>query len=136
LTQRIRKAAAVIIQDHQLLVTRTTGHDIFIAPGGKMKAKESSLDCLKRELNEELQITIQESDISFLATFSAPAALNPSQTVIIENYLIKQYQGQLTPSAEIAEIRWITSSDLLNIKLGSIFRDHIIPLLMKESMID
>lgn len=134
--QSIRKAAAVIIQNHQLLVTRTKGHDIFIAPGGKMKVGESSFDCLRRELQEELQITIQESDTNFLATFSATAALNPSQIVIMENYLIKQYQGRLIPSAEIAEIRWITSADLPSINLGSIFRDHIIPLLIKKSMID
>lgn len=132
----IRKVAAVIIKDHKLLVTRTNGHDIFIAPGGKMIAGESSFDCLKRELKEELQISIQESDISYLAAFSAPAALDLSQTVIMENYLVKKFQGQPTPSAEIAQIRWITSSDLPSIKLGSIFRDHIIPLLIKKSMID
>lgn len=133
--QSIRKAAAVIIQDHQLLVTRTKGHNIFIAPGGKKEKGESSFDCLRRELQEELQITIQESDISYLATFSAPAALDPSQKVIMENYLIKQYQGRLIPSAEIAEIRWITSAELPTIKLGSIFRDHIIPKLIQEKLI-
>lgn len=130
----IHKIAAVIIQDRKLLVTRTQGHDIFIAPGGKIQSGESSYDCLRRELAEELQITVQESDISYLNTFSAPAALDPSQVVIMENYLVRRYQGQITPSTEVVEVCWITSADSDKIKLGSIFREHIIPTLIHDKL--
>ena len=56
-------AAAIIIHNKKVLITRRKagldGEGLWEFPGGKIEAGETPHDCLKRELREELHITIQ-----------------------------------------------------------------------------
>lgn len=64
--QRVKVAAAVILRtDGQFLLTQRPADKPYPGywefPGGKMEAEESSEQALKRELNEELGIHIEEN---------------------------------------------------------------------------
>lgn len=134
--KQIHKAAGVIIKDHKLLLTRSKNQHIFVAPGGKLEIGETPPQALIRELQEELSIMVVEKDIAYLATNTAPAAYNPNLHLTMDTFVVSKFSGTLTPSAEIAEMSWVNSSNTDQLQIGSIFRDHIIPLLIQKQMID
>ncbi|HVS58797.1 MAG TPA: NUDIX domain-containing protein [Candidatus Saccharimonadales bacterium] len=133
----IRKAAAVIIHDRKLLVSRSHGKDYFVAPGGKLDGDETSSQALVRELKEEQGIDIDPASLSLLGTFSAIAKGHEAeqQTVEMVVYVVPSYQGELSPHAEIAENRWV-NSQTDDIELGSIFKHEVIPRLHEADLID
>ena len=134
----IHKAGAVIIKDRHLLVSRTRGKDIFVAPGGKLEEGESTTDAVVRELDEEQGIRVSPVSLTMLGSFSAIAAGHEAdqKTVQMDVLLVGDFEGEPTPSAEIEENRYITSADLGKIPLGSIFEHDVIPMLVERGLID
>jgi len=51
----IHKAAGIIIKGRRLLVERSKGKDVFVAPGGKLELGETAIRAVIRELKEEFQ---------------------------------------------------------------------------------
>lgn len=135
-TYDMHKAAGVIIQDHKLLVTREKGKDVFIAPGGKLQAGETSQAAVARELNEELNITVKEDNLKVMDTFYAEAATSPGKLLRMDVYEVTIWEGELVPSAEIEEMAWVTSDNPNKLPLGSIFEHDVIPLLKTAGKID
>lgn len=129
------KAGAVIIKDRKFLVTRSIGKDIFVAPGGKLEIGETSKQALIRELWEEIEITIRESDFEHFGRFTAQAAGNETKTVQMDVFIVYGLIGEPKPSQEIEEIMWI-NSNITGIKLGSIFEHEVMPLLKEKNLID
>lgn len=131
----IRKAGGVILRDRKFLVTRSTGKDFFIAPGGKLENSESPVQALKRELNEEIKINIDTTTLENLGTFHAQAA--GKDGVLLEMYVFKvnDYNGEPTPSSEVEEIMWI-NTQTTGIQIGSIFEHEVMPLLKQKDLID
>lgn len=131
----IHKAGAVIIKNRKLLVSRSVGKDMFVAPGGKLEADEDELDALTRELKEEQNITIVRDDLIQLGTFEAVAAGDVQQRKVrMGVWVVGAFDGELTPSSEIEENAWVDSKT--NLLLGSIFEHEVIPELVKRNLID
>jgi len=131
----MHKAAAVIIRNRKLLVSRSHGKDVFVAPGGKLEAGETSIEALIRELAEEQQITVQPSDLRFMGEFFAEAVGHDNVWLQMDVFYLDHYEGELTPSREIAENRWVDSADTTTPQ-GSIFSHEVIPRLVTENLID
>ena len=128
----IVKCAAAIVRDNSLLLTRKRGTGTFISPGGKPLPGEDNLDCLARELREELNVAIGEP--AYLGLFRGVAAFE-NQPIDMHVYLT-DIVGEPSASAEIEEIVWYRSdlpSAALNI--GSVFANAVIPLLLKRKLI-
>lgn len=132
----IYKSAGVILENRKLLVTRTQGKDIFVAPGGKREEQETDTQALTRELLEELSISIDENTLEDFGTWSAEAAGQEGTVVQMHVFIVKTYTGSITPSNEIEEVKWINSSDLTSIELGSIFKHDVMPKLLELNLID
>lgn len=132
----IHKAAGIIIRDRKLLVEKSRNKEFFISPGGSIENGETAKQALARELMEEFQITVEESNMEAFGTFSAAAAGNESKMVVMEVFMIKAFQGEPTPDNEVEKIAWINSSIPQGMKVGSIFEHHIIPLLKERDLID
>ncbi len=134
----IHKSAGIIIQNRKLLVSRNKGKDYFIAPGGKIESGETASQALVRELFEEQSIRVTEDNLEFFGTFHAVAKGREDENVqlTMEIYLVEHFEGTLVPSNEIAENRWVNSTNASNIELGSIFEHEVIPILKKQDLID
>lgn len=108
-----RKVALAVIRDGRILLCRKkNGLPHLILPGGKPHPDESSLDCLQREIHEELGPAIADN-LTYYATYTSPAAMapgEPSAVVEIELYL-GDLTGNLTASGEIAELVWFDATD-------------------------
>jgi 8-oxo-dGTP pyrophosphatase MutT (NUDIX family) len=130
----IRKAAGIIIRDGKLLVTRTRGKDFFVAPGGKIETEETPEQALCRELHEELGVVVREDNLESFGIFTAPAAGQEDHMLYMDVFTVMAYEGDITPSHEVEEIRWV-GSDISGITLGSIFAHDVIPRLAHEARI-
>ncbi len=131
----IHKAAGILIKDKKLLVTLERRKEFFIAPGGKLNKGESSPEALIRELHEELDVDTNESDLEIFDTFWAEAAGQEGKLLCMDVYMVKDWIGEPVASSEVEEIRWITSKNEENLKLGSIFEKHVIPRLLNGGLI-
>src|SRR4051794_16415122 len=117
----IHKAAAIILQDKKLLVSRAAGKDIFLAPGGKLEAAETPEQALIRELREEEGIEINATDLIPFGTFFALAAGYEAEQLQLQMdvFLVTKFDGTLKPHSEIDENRFIDSNSLDgSIKVG------------------
>lgn len=137
MSKTIHKAAAVIIRGRKLLITRTHGQDIFIAPGGKLEPGETSVQALVREMREEQGITLRPEEVNLLGSYHALAAGQEADDVwlTMDTYLVDRFDGELHPQAEIAENLWWDSS-MTDVEQGSIFAHEVIPELLRRGLID
>lgn len=136
MTDDIHKAAGIIIQDRKLLVERSYGKMFFIAPGGSVETGETTKQALVRELKEEFDIDVMESNLEDFGSFSAPAAGQEHRIVHMEVFRVKKFTGQPKPSSEVEEIAWVTSHNEQGLPLGSIFEHEVIPRLKEQNLID
>lgn len=132
------KAAGVLIKERKFLVVRQKDRDVYIAPGGKLIDNESPIDALIRELQEELRISVNKDDLEALGEFSAIATGTVDKTIQMFVYIVRKWSGEIEINQEdkVCEFRWINSSDLGRIKLGSIFEHEVFPKLKEMDLID
>jgi 8-oxo-dGTP diphosphatase len=116
--------AAAVVQDGRLLVvSKQAAPDVFYLPGGKPEPGEAPLETLAREMHEELGVTPYKP--KFLATVENQAALE-NQWMQMTVYAVELQQVP-QPAAELADLRWITSEDGLNV--APAVREQVLPLL-------
>jgi 8-oxo-dGTP pyrophosphatase MutT (NUDIX family) len=123
----IRIAAALLIgPDGRTLLVRKRGTKAFMQPGGKIEAHEQPAHALARELEEELGLVVDPAHATYLGQFSAPAANEPGFVVQAELFLLT-IDSDVTPAAEIEEVRWIDPATDGNLSLAPLTRDLILP---------
>ena len=121
----IRIAAAVILKDGAILTVRKHGGTRFMLPGGKYEAGETPLECLGRELMEELGVGVASAVP--LGRFEAPAAEHPDAVVVADVFVVEAV-GEPQPRAEIAEARWVRR-DEAKPPLAALIATQIFPTL-------
>lgn len=106
--------AAAIVRDEagRFLLVRKCGSEIFFQPGGKIDAGEQPEIALIREIEEELGIFIDESQLRYAAKMSAPAANEVGSIVEAELFHLTLKEGQVpAASSEIEELIWVHAGD-------------------------
>ena len=127
----IRIAAALLTRaDGMTLVVRKRGTTAFMQPGGKLEPGEAPEAALRRELREELNISGSLGEPVPVGQFSAPAA-NEAGAVVIADLFRLDVAGEVTPQAEIEEVRWIDPAAPGSIELAPLTRDEVLPALLR-----
>lgn len=125
----IHVSAAVIVDDaDRVLVVRKHGTTRFMQPGGKPEAGESPAQTLIRELEEELGLHLDESDLRPLGTFVSAAANEPGHRVVATAFATTIDPDGVRVQAELAELRWITPAELDTLPLAPLSLEHLLPL--------
>jgi 8-oxo-dGTP diphosphatase len=132
----IHKAGGIIIRDRHLLIERSRGKEIFNAPGGKLEAGETAKQALIRELYEEFQIDVAESELDTFGTFYAQASGQEDKSLRMDVFTVKGWRNEIIPDNEIEEIRWVRSKDVAALPIGSVFKHEVIPRLKNQGLID
>ena len=126
---RIFVSAAVITDaSGRVLVVRKHGTTVFMQPGGKPETGESAAEALARELHEEIGLVVRPDAMEPLGTFEADAANEPGHRVVAAAFRVAAEPGSVSPRAEIAELRWITPSDVPAMSLAPLSLDHLLAL--------
>lgn len=101
----------VHVHDGRLLAVRTAGKTAFYLPGGKREAGESDLDALRREVREEVTVSLLPDTLVPLGKFRAPAHDYPPGTAVDLVCYSADYEGEIRAAAEIEEVAWLRAED-------------------------
>lgn len=125
----IYKVSAILLRNKKFLVTRSVNRDVFYAVGGKIESGESDLDCLYREVSEEIGC-----DVTRAIPYKRFIGMNFDHTQIIEmpTFIIDVRQDP-EPKNEIAELAWISGKP--GVPVASMLFHHIIPNLIIDDLI-
>lgn len=98
----MRKAVcAVIIRNGQILLVKK--RETWILPGGKPEIGESDIQCLLREISEELSMLSLQN----MKYFGAFSGLTPHKgDELIAEVYFADASGEATPNAEIKAAEW------------------------------
>lgn len=107
----IDKVALISISDKKVLVTLSKLKSKLYLPGGKREANESDIECLKREIKEELSIEIKEDSIRYFGTFEAAADGKDAGVLVRMKCYFADYSGVLEAANEIDSFEWINYNE-------------------------
>ncbi|MBU6321425.1 MAG: NUDIX domain-containing protein [Patescibacteria group bacterium] len=106
----IDKLAFIEIRDRKVLETCSYGKDKWYIPGGKREGGETDQEALIREMKEELLVDLKPETIKHFGTFEAQAHGKPEGIVVRMTCYSAEYEGELTPSAEVEKMDWFDYS--------------------------
>ncbi|MEZ5014870.1 MAG: NUDIX hydrolase [Chitinophagales bacterium] len=96
-----------------LLLREPLGDQIVTKfPGGGLEFGEGTIDCLKREFREELQVEISSATHIYTTDFFIPSALNPEQQVISIYYSVETHNTSMHITDEKIESLWLPLADI------------------------
>lgn len=108
---QFEKPALLYIENKKLLMARNEDRDLFYFLGGKREPGETDFECLKRELYEELQVALIEDSLEKYFELEAPAHGKPEGTIVKYIFYFGTFEGEPTPSNEIAELKYFIYKD-------------------------
>jgi len=118
----IDKLAYIHVQNNKILVTLSKGKDTWYIPGGKREGGESDHQALVREVKEELTVDLIQTTIKKYGVFEAQAHGKPEGTIVRMTCYTADYEGVLSPAAEIEKVDFFDYSR----KLETSPVDHLI----------
>ncbi|MEI6519877.1 MAG: NUDIX domain-containing protein [bacterium] len=124
----IVKIALLVIEQNKVLLCKKRGLSKLILPGGRIEVGENALECLQREITEELGIYAVLGNVEQVGVYHDIAAVDgyaPLKTLEITLYA-GQLIGELTASMEIEELVWFGVDDDVS-RLSAILINKIFP---------
>lgn len=106
----------------------------FILPGGSIESGESDMECLKREIKEEMATEVDAEQVALIGEYVDVAAGDPTKDV-----MIRLYQGSLLgepkPSMEILSFYWMSKNDPIFSRLSPILKNKVVPDLLARRIL-
>lgn len=105
--------SAVVLADADgsVLSVRKRGTNSFMHPGGKPEPGETPAQCAVREVEEELGLVLDPERLDLVAVHRTAAANETGRpliaTVFLHPHLSGRSHPEVTPAAEIEEVRWV-----------------------------
>lgn len=121
-------AACLIDADNRLLLVRKRNTRAFMLPGGKREPGESAHEALRRELQEELELSLPAEALSPLGSFRAAAANEPD-TWVEAQVFVARLEQPMAPAAELEELAWLAPGQPLPDTLAPLLREQVLPAL-------
>ncbi len=131
----IRKCALLLIKDKKLLLAREFGENRFLSVGGSFEQGETDIQCLQRELMEEVGTKAKEGTLKFLNEFVYTDG--PEKLIHIRAYA-GELEKEPVATGEIEELKWFTRKELEATSeeiLSEITKHKILPYMVERGMV-
>ncbi len=112
----INVVAVILVKKKSFLISKRPGNKIYSGfwefPGGKVETNESLKSALKREINEELDISLCEKDMAIFESYT----VNRRNIILNLNFFFCQtWLGNIYAN-EGQQIKWIRKDEIKNFK--------------------
>lgn len=112
---RIHVVVGLILgTNHKILISKRKKHlfqgDLWEFPGGKVEEGESSFNALRRELKEELTISIIDPTPFMKFDFDYP-----EKQIFMDVWMVKKFSGDAKGN-EDQVIAWVSIDELISLK--------------------
>lgn len=121
-------AALAVDESGRVLLVRKRGTEAFMQPGGKLEPGETPAQALVRELEEELAVTVTESELEHLGRFDEAAANEPDTSVDADVFAVR-IPTDVEPHAELEELRWLAVEEFDDVVVAPLMVRHMVPIL-------
>lgn len=130
----IRAACLAIFQENKILMAKGDSKDVFFFVGGGLELGENDVDCLIREVKEEINCDLVIDSIQFLAEFE-DLAHGKENTVVQLPFYTAEIIGEPVPSGEVDELAYLDSNADPEL-LSKIASDKVYPWLKEHGYIN
>ena len=104
-----------------LLLQRNDGNNVWEIPGGKRENNEDIVDALKREVQEETDLIINEYKLVYVSPiFESHPVLKPFLNI---GYLCFAEESEISISNEHLDYKWVSVEELPNYLDEDIYND-------------
>lgn len=135
ITQGLPTAGLISIADQKLLLAYSNNKKAWYLPGGKIDAGENSLQSLRREILEELNIDLDPLKISYYCHITAPAYGVTPEIIMEQDCFLYPLTEQIQPSNEIGEVKYFSHADYLREPIQVIGVLHVFEKLEADGLI-
>jgi 8-oxo-dGTP pyrophosphatase MutT (NUDIX family) len=105
----IRAACLAVFNDKKIIMAKGDSKEVYFFVGGGLETGENDIDCLIREVKEEINCEIDKDSIEFLAEFE-DIAHGRENTFVQLPFYTATLIGTPTPSNEVDEISYLDTS--------------------------
>ncbi len=106
-------AGLLVIENRKLLLAFSINKQCFYLPGGKIDEGETPTSALCREIDEELNITLDEKELEYYLHISAPAYGEKDGVIMEQDCFILQRSIKPVAAGEIGELKYFSSKDYM-----------------------
>lgn len=103
--KRIHTAGLIVVKDRKLLLAFSKNKQAWYLPGGKIDEGETALQAVRREVEEELNISIPEEELEWYYHITAPA-FGEVDLQMEQDCFLHELKQEIVPSAEIGDVRY------------------------------
>lgn len=133
---QLSTAGLLVIRERKLLLAYSRNKQCFYLPGGKIDPGESAVRALCREIEEELNITLNEDELRFYTHISAPAYGELNGTIMEQDCFLINKMIEPMASAEIGELRYFTLNEYLAEPVTAPGAVKVLQQLKKDNLVD
>ncbi|MDF2516470.1 MAG: mismatch repair protein MutT [Sphingobacterium sp.] len=134
-TKGLPTAGLISIADHKILLAYSNNKKAWYLPGGKIDVGEDSLQSIRREISEELDIDLDPQKISYYCHITAPAYGMVPEVIMEQDCFLYPLTEKIQPSNEIGEVKYFSHEDYLREPIQVIGVLHVFDKLKTDGLI-
>jgi 8-oxo-dGTP pyrophosphatase MutT (NUDIX family) len=106
-------AGLLVIENRKLLLAYSRNKQCFYLPGGKIDEGETATSALCREIEEEMNVALEETDLHYYTHISAPAYGEVNGTIMEQDCFLLNKKIIPSASAEVGELKYFSLEEYL-----------------------
>ena len=133
---KLPTAGLLVINNRKLLLAYSRNKQCFYLPGGKIDLGETAVKALSREIAEEMNLAIEESELKYFTHITARAYGEENGIIMEQDCFLLDRNITPQASAEIGELKYFSLGEYLlehNRAPGAVM---ILEQLKNEDLID
>ena len=111
---KLPTAGLLMIENRKLLLAYSRNKQCFYLPGGKIDEGETPVQALCREIAEEMNTKVDESDLNYYTHITAPAYGEEKGVVMEQDCFFIQRRLMPRASAEVGELKYFSLNEYLS----------------------